>query len=359
VVIDPVARRIDGEAVRIAKDVLCAGATTKICLPEGPEEIARALSRRGSRRPVVVGDDAALMRIVGMLYRERSLGDAALALVPVGASSGAVALARALGVPTGPVEAARTVLDGVDRRMHLLVDDSDGVVLGDVRIPATPVASGEGTSHEPWWATGLRTCRSLARSVRGLGLGLGQADAGQELRRTPAVPGQAGRDTPGERGGPGIPKDRGVPGGRSERDDHDKPGVPGGRNERGVPEARISREGRPGARASRGSRGPHRLRVEADGVLLVDLDQPVEAVSVTTAPPHADTAFDDGLAQVVVHMRPSAEAGDTAPRTAWARAITVSGADFRYRADALVGGPVRTRTWTVRPSAWQLTLPRA
>ncbi|MDX3067640.1 diacylglycerol kinase, partial [Streptomyces sp. ND04-05B] len=53
VVIDPLARRTDGEAVRIAKDVLSAGAaSTKVCLPEGPEEFARALARRGSRRPV-------------------------------------------------------------------------------------------------------------------------------------------------------------------------------------------------------------------------------------------------------------------------------------------------------------------
>jgi len=57
VVIDPVARQTDGESVRIVKDVLSAGAATKVCLPDGPEEFARALMRRGSRRPVVVGDD--------------------------------------------------------------------------------------------------------------------------------------------------------------------------------------------------------------------------------------------------------------------------------------------------------------
>lgn len=36
VVIDPVARRTDGESVRIAKDVLSAGAHAKICLPDTP-----------------------------------------------------------------------------------------------------------------------------------------------------------------------------------------------------------------------------------------------------------------------------------------------------------------------------------
>ena len=97
--------------MRIAKDVLCAGAHAKVCLPDGPEEFARALARRGSRRPVVVGDDRALLRAVGLLHRERELAGVALSLVPVGAAA-ALALARALGVPTDAVAAARAVLDG-------------------------------------------------------------------------------------------------------------------------------------------------------------------------------------------------------------------------------------------------------
>ena len=86
VVIDPVARHTDGESVRIAKDVLSAGAATKVCLPEGPEEFARALTRRGSRRPVVVGDDRALVRAVSLLHRRRELAGCALSVVPVGAA---------------------------------------------------------------------------------------------------------------------------------------------------------------------------------------------------------------------------------------------------------------------------------
>ncbi|CAM5664271.1 hypothetical protein SFUMM280S_08349 [Streptomyces fumanus] len=129
-VIDPVARRADGESVRIAKDVLSAGAAhTKVCLPDGPEEFARALRRRGSRRPVVVGDDRALLRAVTLLHRHRELAGCALSLVPVGPVLG---LARSLGVPTGAVAAARAVLEGAERRLDLLVDDSDGVVLGAV-----------------------------------------------------------------------------------------------------------------------------------------------------------------------------------------------------------------------------------
>lgn len=158
VVIDPVARKTDGESVRIVKDVLSAGAATKVCLPEDPEEFARALARRGSRRPVVVGDDRALMRAVVLLHRQRELAECVLSVVPVGPALG---VARALGLPTGAVAAARAVLDGAERRLDMLVDDSDGVVLGALRIPALVAREEPVEAARPW----LRTCQSLVRTL--------------------------------------------------------------------------------------------------------------------------------------------------------------------------------------------------
>jgi len=262
VVIDPVARRMDGESVRIAKDVLSAGAHAKVCLPEGPEEFALALARRGSRRPVVVGDDRALVRAVSLLHRQRELAGCALSVVPVGS---VLSMAHALGVPTGAVAAARAVLDGVERRLDLLVDDSDGVVLGTLRIPPPARRLPAPEAGRPW----LRTAQSLVRTL------------------VPA------REAP-------------------------------------VPALR-----------------PTRLRVEVDGVLLVDLDQPVDAVSLT---PGAT-----GLAEVEV--RPASVGAQAATLRAKGRTVSVSGADFRYRADAGVCGPVRRRTWTVLEGAWGLTVP--
>ncbi|MGW7449848.1 diacylglycerol kinase [Streptomyces sp. NPDC054787] len=266
VLVDPVARRLDGESVRIAKDVLSAGAAAKICLPDSPEEFARALARRGHRRPVIVGDDRALVRAVGLLHRERGLGEGALALVPVG-PVGSLGLARSLGVPLSAVSAARAVLDGSVRMCDLLVDDSDGVVLGGLRIPpARRVPRPAGPSV---WSAYRSLVRTLVRPAAAVAAG--------------------------------------------------------------------------GAAAGR-----HRLRVEADGVLLADVDQPVEDLSVRTRD-------DGGLAEVVVRT-----GGGFADSTVTARAktVTVSGADFRYRADAAMTGPVRRRTWTLRPGAWSLTLPR-
>ncbi|GHF25590.1 diacylglycerol kinase [Streptomyces morookaense] len=265
VVVDPVARRVDGESVRIARDVLCAGSMAKICLPESPEEVARAVGRRGRRRTVVIGDDRALLRVVALLHRQRELAAAPLAWVPVG-SLPSVSVARVLGVPLGAVAAARAVLDGVERRFGLLADDSDGIVLGGLWVPASEAG---------------RRCAAV-RGVPGAAVSARSALA--LLTRT------------GPRRGP-----------------------------------------RPGAR----------LRVEADGVLLATGDRPVGRVAVS-APAGG------GLAEVIVHPR----AGHHPVRAA-ARTITVSGPDFRYRADNRVRGPVRARTWTALGEGWRLTVPRA
>ena len=270
VVVDPVARRVDGESVRIAKDVIGAGAgDTKVSLPEDPEEFARALARRGARRPVVVGDDRALVRAVTLLHRRRELAGCTLAVVPVGT---AVSLVRSLGVPAGAVAAARAVLDGAERRMDLLVDDSDGVVLGTLRVP--PVG-GDSAMRETAGGTGrpwLRTYRSLVRHL-----------------------------------------------------------VPA----------------RPGGTLSAPTAGPTRLRVEVDGETLVDLGQPVQGVSIVPG--------SQGSARVEV--RPVSVGAEASLLSAEGRTVTVSGAHFRYRADAVVSGPVRTRTWVVREGAWGLVLP--
>ncbi|MFI2202854.1 diacylglycerol kinase [Streptomyces sp. NPDC020192] len=265
VIIDPAARQTDGESVRIAKDVLSAGAAAKVCLPDSPEEFARALGRRGSRRPVVIGDDHALLRAVTLLHREREPAGCGLSVVPVGETS----LARSLGVPGGAVAAARTVLDGVERRLDLLVDDSDGLVLTDVTIPPTRAAA----VREPLAPSGPWYRTLLSRTL-------------------PARP----------------PRLAAVP-----------------------------------------SPGPARLRVQLDGETVVDLDQPVEAVTVTPG--------SYGLAEVEIH--PLSVGAEATPVRASGRTVTVVGADFRYRADARLSGPVRRRTWRVLEGAWGLVLPSA
>lgn len=250
IVIDPIARRADGESVRIARDVLCAGARgpARVALLEQPEQMDRELLKHGHERVVVVGDDRALLRAVRTLYARGEPAGPPLGVVPVGPPA-AVAVARGLGLPTDAVRASRTVLGGAARPVDLLEDDAGGVVLGTLGIPAPRQPAARRRS---WWPA-----------------------------PAPAVP-------------------------------------------------------------------QPRLRVEADGRVLSAGDRPVAEVSVSTGR--------TGLADVVVrHAVPA-----SAPRvTARAAAVTVSGATFRYRADAVECGPARARTWRVRRQALRLTLPGA
>lgn len=390
VVIDPGARLTDGESVRIARDVLCAGAPgTKVCLPEDSEAAARALARRGSRRPVVVGDDRALLRTVQLLHRDRDLAACALAMVPVGPPGG-TALARSLGVPADAVAASRAVLYGTEHPLDLLVDDSGGVVLSALRVPAGPDPY-EGARGSP----GMRGARGRRgeqgeygehgvrgeRSERGEGVeASGERGGARAADPGGRAPGRAPERADGAGGGGGADTpDGAVPGSRTDRaadtaDDGDDESAREAREAREAGDA--SARGGPGARwvpplrqcrsfvrmlarplpllaalTAPGDRrsgaqgcGPQRLRVEADGTVLADLDRPVSQVSL--APDGG------GFAEVVVRQRPSG-----APLRARAHTVTVSGPDFRYRADALVGGPVRARTWMALAGAWHLTLP--
>ncbi|OIV36589.1 hypothetical protein BIV57_15670 [Mangrovactinospora gilvigrisea] len=139
VVIDPAARRVDGEAVRVARDVLGAGARVKITIPEDTAELEHTFAHRGPKRPVLVGDDTALRRVVELLWRRGELGEAGLAVVPVGEGP-RLRLVRSLGVPPSPVRAARAALGDVERRLDLLVDDGGGVALGTLRVRPTAAA---------------------------------------------------------------------------------------------------------------------------------------------------------------------------------------------------------------------------
>ncbi|MCD0485380.1 hypothetical protein LO771_24070 [Streptacidiphilus sp. ASG 303] len=344
VVIDPAARRADGESVRIAGDVLRGAAAVKVAVPETAAELDRVLAHRGRKRPVVVGDDRALQRVVQTLHRQRELGAGAVGLIPVG-DTPSTALARALGVPAEPVAAARAVLGGGERSLDLLVDDSGGVVLGGLCIPGRP---------------------PLRPGVRGGGEHRSAADAG-------AHPGAPGADGPPD-GWPTAVRAYGDGddppccslSAKSAAAGQATPAESGWRSLL-VP-ARLGRTARSLARAVlAGPAAVHdgpgqRLRIEADGTLLADTDRPVHLVAVrlaALAALHGETAWRpgpaDGAVEVLVRS-PSAAGHGLRVR---ARTVTVSGRGFSYEADSGFAGPVRFRTWTVRPAAWRLTVPSA
>ncbi|MCU1693793.1 MAG: diacylglycerol kinase catalytic region, partial [Frankiales bacterium] len=95
-----------------------------------PEELDAALLGADGRQVVLAGGDGSLHLAVARL---RALGrlDLPLALVPLGTGND---LARALGLPLDPVEAAHVVLSFPPRPLDLLVDDAGDVVVNAVHV---------------------------------------------------------------------------------------------------------------------------------------------------------------------------------------------------------------------------------
>jgi hypothetical protein len=336
VVVSPTALALDGESVRVARDVLGASFAVKTVTPGDLAELERVLSRKGRKRLVVIGDDRALHQVVQLLYRHSELEAGPVGIIPVGKGS-KVALARSLGAASRPVDAARAVARGVERRLDLLVDEEGGVVLGGLRIPGRGVL-GQGSAAGTAARVGPQGAGPLPE---------GAADTGTEGEE----PGTAAVQACSPRANKPAP----------------------GRGPSGLVGAWCTQLGRTARSAARivaapllqprgGAAAGQFLRVEADGRLLADADHPVRLISVWNAPSPegrpggpdgAPATPDDGLMEVLLSGAPGRSSRVRAQR------ITVTGGLFTYEADHAVSGPVHERTWTVEPGAWRLTVPPA
>jgi diacylglycerol kinase family enzyme len=121
----------DREAVEAARHVLAGASPVEVVSTATPEELDQALDSCGDRRLVVAGGDGSLHVAVSRLRARGELAERPIALVPLGTGND---LARALGLPLDPADAARLVLTGRHQPMDLLVDDVGGVVVNAVHL---------------------------------------------------------------------------------------------------------------------------------------------------------------------------------------------------------------------------------
>ena len=119
------------EAVEAARAVLSEAGPVEVVSTGTPEELDTALDACGSRRLVVAGGDGSLHLAVTRLHARGELADRPIALVPMGTGND---LARALGLPLDPADAARLVLNGKHAPMDLLLDDTGGIVVNAVHV---------------------------------------------------------------------------------------------------------------------------------------------------------------------------------------------------------------------------------
>jgi YegS/Rv2252/BmrU family lipid kinase len=132
VVTNAAAGRGGDAAVRAALGVLRQEADVRVGDAAGPDDVDRLLDGLDDRTLVVAGGDGSLHVIIGrLLARGELTPDRPIGIVPLGTGND---LARTLGLPLEPVEAARAVLRGRPRSLDLLVDDTGAVVVNVVHL---------------------------------------------------------------------------------------------------------------------------------------------------------------------------------------------------------------------------------
>lgn len=289
---------VDQENLDAAVAVLRERCEVEVVSTSGTADLDQALSEAQARTIVIAGGDGSLHAVVNRLHGRGELADTVLGLIPLGTGND---FARSVGLPLEPADAARTLLTGAARRVDLIEDDAGEVVVNNVHVGAGAQASRRGD-----------------RWKRRLGsIGVGKVNLG-------------------------------------------KLGYPIGAVLAAVKPPFL------------------RLRVEVDGRVVNDLDRPVLMVAVgngqsvgggTELTPEADA--EDGRLDVMISraIGPVSRFGYVASlgrgrhpdrddvEYLHGRQIAVSGEEFYSAADGEIHGPLRGRTWAVRPRSCSMILP--
>jgi YegS/Rv2252/BmrU family lipid kinase len=137
----------EAEAVEAARRVLAQAYDVEIASTHDAHSLDAALDSCSGRSLVVAGGDGSLHLVVRRLYERRELARLRLGLVPLGTGND---LARALGIPLEPEEAARVICFGTPRALDVLVDDAGGVVVNAVHLGVGALAAEAAGRWKRW-----------------------------------------------------------------------------------------------------------------------------------------------------------------------------------------------------------------
>ncbi len=121
-----------------ALEVLRAKASVEVCETSNPGELDGVLHRAGSRPIVVAGGDGSLHAVVATLHRRNDLAGKTLGLLPLGTGND---FARSVEIPLDAAEAAEALLESTPRPMDLIVDELGEIVVNNVHVGASAMAS--------------------------------------------------------------------------------------------------------------------------------------------------------------------------------------------------------------------------
>ncbi|MFL6157820.1 MAG: diacylglycerol/lipid kinase family protein [Marmoricola sp.] len=131
----------NADALSAALEVLEDQVSVEVCETSNPGELDGVLHRAGSRPIVVAGGDGSLHAVIATLHRRNDLKGKVLGLLPLGTGND---FARTVGVPLDATEAAEALLRATPRPMDLIVDELGEVVVNNVHLGASAIASKHG-----------------------------------------------------------------------------------------------------------------------------------------------------------------------------------------------------------------------
>jgi diacylglycerol kinase family enzyme len=130
VVVNGTAGTTDDDSVETAVAALRAGADVTVAPTADREELHATVAGRDGRRLVILGGDGSVHAAVRALDGAGELDPAEpVGIIPRGTGND---LARTLGLPLDPAEAAAVVLTGVPRPLDLVRDEVGGLVVNAV-----------------------------------------------------------------------------------------------------------------------------------------------------------------------------------------------------------------------------------
>jgi diacylglycerol kinase family enzyme len=107
---------------------------------------ALVLAAEGDHRLVVAGGDGSLHCIVQRLHDKGTLADTPIGLIPLGTGND---LARGLGLPLDPADAALRIVAGEPRPIDLVVDDTGGIVVNAAHAGVGAAAASRADDLKP------------------------------------------------------------------------------------------------------------------------------------------------------------------------------------------------------------------
>ncbi|MDX1657519.1 MAG: diacylglycerol kinase family protein [Nitriliruptorales bacterium] len=126
VVVNANAGKAEHEAVGTATAVLSEHGDAEVAETEDPSELEQVVRDLDGRQLVVCGGDGSIHLAVDRLRAEGLLEDVTLGWVPLGTGND---LARTLGIPLEPEDAAGVIIDGRRRQLDLVVSDDDTIAV--------------------------------------------------------------------------------------------------------------------------------------------------------------------------------------------------------------------------------------